>query len=50
MAGSETMAVVIRAWQANARGRQTVDQIPSGHFLTGIHLACTTLDFILAMN
>ena len=34
MAGSETMADVIRTWQADAAPNST-DQIPSGRFLTG---------------
>ena len=34
MAGSEAIAVVIRAWPADAAPNST-DQIPSGRFLTG---------------
>ena len=34
MVGSEVIAVVIRAWPADATPNST-DQIPSGHFLTG---------------
>ena len=37
MAGSEAIAVVIRAWPADAAPNST-DQIPSGRFLTGIEV------------